>query len=136
MGYINQDQRSIHKWDKPTKGKMMGEDDRRRYRRGKKQSVISFHVIEDDGREIKKEAVVVDGSRGGVRFRSKESLPKNTRLYIKLDSEDWGDELTYFCKESDLGLVEVIGRVMWCLENEQSPGEYEIGTRFLSGVEH
>ncbi|MEE4242221.1 MAG: PilZ domain-containing protein [Desulfopila sp.] len=114
----------------------MGEDDRRRFLRGKKQSVISFHIIEDDGLEIKKEAVVVDGSRGGLRFRSQESLPKNTRIYIKLDSDDWGDELTYFCKDGDLGLVEVIGRVMWCLENEQSPGEYEIGTRFLSGVEH
>lgn len=117
-------------------GDAMGEDDRRKYQRKKKQSVISFHVIKGDGKEKTRKAVVIDGSEGGVRFKSDESLSKNTRLYIKLDSEDWGEELTYFCKDDGLELVEMIGSVMWCLENENSPGEYEIGTRFISGVEH
>jgi hypothetical protein len=32
--------------------------------------------------------------------------------------------------------VEVIGSVMWCLESENRPGEYEVGTRFIEQVEH
>ncbi len=99
----------------------MGQDDRRKYQRNKKQSVISFHIITEDGTEKTRKALVVDGSQGGVRFRSDESISKNTKLYIKLDSEDWGNELTYYCKDNGLGLVEMIGSVMWCLENDETP---------------
>jgi len=113
----------------------MGEDDRRKYSRKKKQSIISFHVIDDSNEELQEEGEVVDGSVGGVRFRSKKSLSKNTRIYIKLDSGDWGEELTYVCKKDDMGLVEIIGSVMWCLENEDRPGEFEVGTRFIDMVE-
>jgi len=113
----------------------MGQDDRRKYSRRSKQSIISFYVIEENGNKHTHEGVVVDGSTGGVRFRAKRSLKKNTRLYIKLQSEDWGDELTYHIKKNDLGLIELIGSVMWCLETQDSPGEFEVGTRFLGEPE-
>jgi len=113
----------------------MGEDDRRRHSRKKKQSIVSFHLIQGNGDNTSRKAELIDGSRGGVRLRTKESLSKNTRLYIKLDSEDWGDELTYLCKDGGLGLVEVLGSVMWCLESDNTPGEYEIGTCFINQVE-
>ncbi len=113
----------------------MGQDDRRKYQRKEKQSVISFHIITEDGEEKIRKALVVDGSQGGVRFSTDESISKNTRLYIKLDSDDWGDELTYCCKDNGVGLVEMIGSVMWCLEKDDAPGEYEIGTRFISEIE-
>lgn len=112
----------------------MGQDDRRKFSRKKKQSVISFHVI-DKGSKQQRQGEVVDGSPGGVRFKAKKSIAKNTRLYIKLDSSEWGEELTYLCKGDDLGLVEIVGSVMWCLENHEKPGEYEVGTRFLGKVE-
>lgn len=114
----------------------MGEDDRRRFKRKKKQSVMSFHVIDGKDFDETQEVAVVDCSHGGVRFTSKKSIDKNTRLYIKLASEDWGEELTYFCKDVGIGLVEVIGAVMWCLESENRPGEYEVGTRFVEQIEH
>ncbi len=114
----------------------MGEDDRRKFSRKKLQSVISFHVIKETGKEKAQEGVVMDCSQGGVRFSAKKSIEKNTQIYIKLDSEDWGEELTYFCKDTGMGLVEVIGSVMWCLESENSPGEYEVGTRFIGQLEH
>ena len=113
----------------------MGEDDRRKHQRKKKQSIVSFHIIQDDGPKKASEAKIIDGSRGGVRLQTKESFPKNTQLYIKLDSEDWGDDLTYLCKDNGLGLVEVLGSVMWCLESDNSPGEYEIGTCFIDHIE-
>ena len=112
----------------------MGQDDRRKYSRKKKQNIISFHVIED-GKKSVQEGVVIDGSPGGLRFKVKKSLSKNTRLYIKLDSDEWGEELTYLCKSRELGLVEMIGSVMWCLENHEKPGEFEVGTRFVGQVE-
>jgi hypothetical protein len=114
----------------------MGEDDRRKYQRKKKQSVISFYLIREDGGKKTQQGVVMDGSPAGVRFRSETSIAKNTRIYIKLDSEEWGEELTYFCKEKNMELTEVIGSVMWCLESEIIPGEYEVGTRFIGEVEH
>lgn len=114
----------------------MGQDERRKFQRQKKQSVISFYVVGDKGKDKDIEAVVIDSSKAGVRFRVKNSLPKNAKIYIKLDSEEWGEELTYFCKDTGLGLVEMIGSVMWCLESQHAPGEFEVGTRFVGQVEH
>jgi len=113
----------------------MGEDDRRHHKRKKKQSIVSFYVIEDEEKSTPQKAEVIDGSCGGIRLRTSESLAKNTRVYIRLDSEDWGEELTYVCKNGTRGLVEVIGAVMWCLESENTPGEFEIGTCFIDQVE-
>lgn len=113
----------------------MAIDDRRRYLRKKKQSIVSFYVIEEDGEKTVRQAQVIDGSCGGLRLQINESLPKNTRLYIRLDSDDWGEELTYLCNTNGRELVEIIGSVMWCLEDESTPGDYEIGTRFVGRVE-
>lgn len=116
-------------------GQVMGEDDRRQFQRKRKQSIVSFYVIREDGKNSPRQAEVIDGSRGGVRFKTEMSLPKNTRLYIKLDSGEWGEELTYLCKDEDMGLIEVLGSVMWCLESSTTPGEYEVGTRFINKIE-
>ncbi len=117
----------------------MGQDDRRKFSRKKKQSVISFHIIKDEEKQdCEKDcqkAEVIDGSEGGVRFKAKKSLSKNTRLYIKLDSEEWGEELTLYCKDGGQDLVEMVGSVMWCLEDDDRPGEFEVGTRFIGQVE-
>ncbi len=114
----------------------MGEDDRRKYTRRKKQSVISFQIIEATNKKIQsQEGVVLDGSEGGVRFSAQRSLHKNTKIYIKLKSEDWGEELTVLCQDEKVDLLEMIGSVMWCLENEEKPGEFEIGTQFVEMLE-
>lgn len=113
----------------------MGQDDRRKYHRRSRQSIISFHLVEKSGEEKTQQATIVDSSTGGLRLRTRRSMAKNTRIYIKLDSEEWGEELTVHCRDGALGLVEMIGSVMWCLESRDSPGEYEVGTRFLGQVE-
>ncbi len=114
----------------------MGEDDRRKFKRHKKQSVINFQIIENLDKEVKKqEGTVVDCSEGGVRFSSQQKLRKNTKLYIKLDSEDWGEELVIHCHDDNLDLLEMVGSVMWCLEKDDSPGEFEIGTQFVEMLE-
>ncbi len=114
----------------------MGQDEKRKFSRYGKQCMISFYIVEESGEKKEEKGVVVDGSQAGVRFKVKNSLKKNTRIYIKLDAEEWGEELTYLCQGDEPGLVEVIGSVMWCLESQNSPGEYEVGTRFISQVEH
>ena len=113
----------------------MAEDDRRHHRRKKKQSIVSFYVIEEQKKSAPQQAAVIDGSCGGIRLRAREFVAKNTRLYIRLNSEEWGEELTYICNDGTKGLVEILGSVMWCLESESTPGEFEIGTCFVSQVE-
>lgn len=113
----------------------MGQDDRRKYLRTKKQNIISFQIIKEDGSGETQEGVVLDGSPGGVRFRSKRSIQKNERIYIRMNSDDWGDELVYFIKDDNPSLVEIIGAVMWCLESEDIAGEYEVGTRFIAAMD-
>lgn len=114
---------------------IMAQDDRRKHHRRSRQNIISFHIIEDTGEEKSQQATVIDSSGGGLRLRTQKSLGKNTRIYITLDSEEWGEELTVHCRDEALGLVEMIGSVMWCLESRDNPGEYDVGTRFLGLVE-
>jgi len=114
----------------------MGEDDRRQYKRQNKQSIVHFQVIESKekpGRPM--EGVMLDYSLGGMRFSAREPMGKNTRIYIKLESEEWGKELTVVWKKPNRSLLELIGSVMWCLESSESPGEFEIGTRFVGEIE-
>ena len=110
----------------------MGQDDRRKFARTKKQSIVSFYVIEGDKEGAMHQGLILDGSPGGIRFRSNHAMKKNTKIYIRLNSDDWGEELTYHIKKDQLGLIEIIGSVMWCLETQDAPGEFEVGTRFVS----
>ncbi len=116
----------------------MGQDDRRKFDRFKKQSIINFQIIETPEKESdsQEEALMVDCSEGGIRFSGPKALKKNTKIYIKIKSEDWGDELTIFCQKDKEDLFQMIGSVMWCLENEQKPGEFEIGTQFVDMQEN
>lgn len=115
----------------------MGEDDRRKYQRLKKQSIISFQIIEapEQVKSQDEQGNVVDCSNGGVRFLSPRSLKKNTKIYIKLKSEDWGEELTINCQDENMDLMEMIGSVIWCLESSDRPGEFDIGTQFVEMLE-
>jgi hypothetical protein len=114
----------------------MGEDDRRQFKRQSRQSIVHFQVIEKEETSNKdKEGVMLDYSLGGMRFSAKEPIRKNTRIYIKLESEEWGKELTVVWKDPNRSLMEVIGSVMWCLESSETPGEFEIGTRFVGEIE-
>ena len=114
----------------------MGMDDRRQFKRQNKQSIIHFQVIESrDKQGADQEGVMLDCSLGGIRFSTREPLKKNSKIYIKIESDEWGKELTLVWKDSKRSLLEVIGSVMWCLESRENPGEFEIGTRFVGGVE-
>jgi hypothetical protein len=115
----------------------MGEDDRRKYKRHRKPSIISFQIIEtpEKNSDDDEDGVVVDYSKGGIRFSSRKSLNKNTKIYIKLKSDDWGEELTVNCQEDNVDLLEMIGSVMWCIESNDRPGEFDIGTQFIEMLE-
>ena len=114
----------------------MATDDRRKFNRQKKQSIVHFQIVESQGETgEEQEAQMMDYSLGGVRFSAKEPIKKNTKIYIKLDSEEWGKELTVVLNKPDRNLMEVIGSVMWCLESSDTPGEFEVGARFIWDVE-
>lgn len=109
----------------------MVENDRRHYSRTGKLSQITFHFIERGAKKVH-QAMVIDGSQGGIRFRVQESIPKNTRLYIRLDSEKWEEELSCFLQDDGYTVIEMIGSVMWCQEDG---GEFEVGARFIGYTE-
>ncbi len=114
----------------------MGMDDRRQFQRKNQQSIVHFQVVEStDKPGLDQEGVMLDYSPGGMRFSAKGPLRKNARIYIKLESEEWGKELTVVWKDQKRSLLEVIGSVMWCLESRETPGEFEIGTRFIGETE-
>jgi hypothetical protein len=114
----------------------VGTDDRRQHKRKSRQSIIHFQIIESKEQpDLDQEGLMLDCSLGGIRFSSKKPLRKNTRIYIKIDSEEWGKELTVVWKDQSRSLLELIGSVMWCLESREKPGEFEIGTRFVGEIE-
>lgn len=114
----------------------MGSDDRRQFKRQFKQSIVHFQVVESQGDPgPDQEGEMVDYSQGGMRFSTKEPIKKNTKIYIKLDSEEWGKELTIVWRNKDRSLLEVIGSVIWCLERPGNPGEFEVGARFEEQIE-
>ncbi len=114
----------------------MGTDDRRKYKRKRKQSIVHFQVVESKEKPgHEQEGTLVDYSLGGMRISANEPIKKNTKIYIKLDSEEWGQELTVIWNKPGSSLIEVIGSVMWCLESPETPGEYEMGARFVEDVE-
>ncbi len=115
----------------------MGKDDRRKYARYSKQCVINFQIVEaSDQKKEQEKGVVLDYSKGGVRFSAPRYLSKNTKVFIKIKSDDWGEGITVVCQEENADLLEIIGSVMWCMENPEKPGEFEIGTQFTDGPEH
>ncbi len=115
----------------------MGKDDRRKYARFSKQCVVNFQIIASSNRENEQEeGVVLDYSKGGVKFSAPRYLKKNTKVFIRLRSEDWGDGFTVVCQEENADLLEIIGSVMWCMESQERPGEFEVGTQFGDGPEH
>ncbi len=114
----------------------MGTDDRRQFRRQHKQSIVHFQVVESQeksGRDC--EGTMVDYSPGGLRFTAKEPIRKNAKIYIKLESEEWGKELTVIWQCPNRSLLEMIASVMWCLESRETPGEFEVGARFEGDTE-
>jgi PilZ domain len=114
----------------------MGTDDRRRFKRQRKQSIVHFQVVESKGEPgPDQEGTMLDYSLGGMRFSAKEPIKKNTKIYIKLESEEWGKELTVVWRNPNRSLMEVIGSVMWCLESPETPGEFEVGARFVGDLE-
>lgn len=117
-------------------GVEMATDDRRNFKRKPKQSIIHFQLVESEKEsELDDEGMMLDYSPGGLRFSAKKSIKKNTKIYIKLDSEEWGKELTVVWRDPNRNLLEVIGQVMWCLESRENPGEFEIGAMFVGDVE-
>jgi hypothetical protein len=114
----------------------MGNDDRRQFKRQNKQSIVHFQVIESKERQgLDKKGVSLDYSVGGIRFSAKDPIRKKTKIYIKLESEEWGKELTVLWKDPHRSLLEMIGSVIWCLESKESPGDFEIGAQFVEEIE-
>jgi hypothetical protein len=113
----------------------MSKNERRKGHRKNKQFAFQFKTIGTDGNNLGPvDGVLIDYSVAGIRFVTSEQLGKNTALLIDLEFDNFGSackEWRTLWQENEAKSLQVIGSVMWCQENKQKSGEFEVGTRFI-----
>lgn len=113
----------------------MANNERRKGIRKNKKFVFQFNKIgEEDSKSHPIDGTLIDYSIAGIRFVTREQLQKNTALLIELDFAKLGTETKNWRNlwdEYEAASLRVIGSVMWCQENTQTSGEFEVGTRFV-----
>lgn len=104
-------------------------------KKGKGQVVFQFATIGEDGRRAgPAHGLLLDYSLAGMRFVTDEQLRKNTELLIELDFSGLGKDTAEWRRrweEQEAERLQVIGAVMWCEEQKDRAGRFEVGTRFL-----
>jgi hypothetical protein len=117
------------------KGVFMEKNERRKGVRNAGEFAFRFKKIGEKGRKGPvTDGTLIDYSIAGIRFVTGERLEKNTALEIELDFEKFGYETKNWRSlwdEYEATSLQVIGSVMWCQQNKQIPGEFEVGTRFV-----
>ncbi len=113
--------------------------ERRRHDRLDKNFSIRYRRLEDLSDDVPDmEGELLDIGGGGARFLGSESLSKNTQLTMVLEFPGWmvadGDEWTITRNSNDVGILKVIGRVMWVAPCESDLGKYEIGVSFSGRI--
>ena len=113
----------------------MEKNERRKGARKTGKFAFRFKKIGEEGRKGPAiDGTLIDYSIAGIRFVTREQLQKNTALVIELDFEKFGYETKNWRSlwdEYEAASLQVIGSVMWCQQNKQIPGEFEVGTRFV-----
>ena len=113
-------------------------DERRAHERLETKSVIRYRRFDDlANKNMDRSAELCDFSGGGARFVAAEKFSKNEQLILMLEFPGWsadGDEWVRTGENGDVGRLQAIGAVMWCAENKERPGSYEVGVRFTGRV--
>ena len=113
-------------------------EERRAHDRLETKSVIRYRSLDDlTNKNLDRSAELRDFSGGGARFVAAEKFSKNEQLILMLEFVGWradGDQWQRTGEEDDVGHLQAIGAVMWCAENRERPGSYEVGVRFTGRV--
>ena len=112
--------------------------ERRKFERLEKEGVLHYQKLESlQGEGTWYQATMLDFSGGGVRFLGRESFDKSTQLVMDLEFSGWAEQGESWVKtesQDDVGLLRVIGSVMWCVESGNDMAEYEVGFRFTGRI--
>lgn len=113
----------------------MSKNERRKGVRQNRRFAFRFKTMgADNDNTTLRGGMLLDYSMAGIRFLTGEQLPKNTSLLIELDFDNFGAQTSSWrnlWEEKEAESLKVIGSVMWCQENKEKAGEFEVGTRFV-----
>ncbi len=116
----------------------LDDDERRHHHRIDKASKMRYQSLQGVADQTTMTvAELCDFSGGGIRFLAPEPLAKNEQLIIELHFNGWqekDDEWIRTGDANDVGQLNAIGAVMWCSDEDNPPGTYEIGLRFTGRV--
>lgn len=113
----------------------MGE--RRNFERMVRSASISYRRMEYIVDDEMLDGTMLDCSSGGVRFTVTETYMKNDQLLMELEFDGWvdnGEKWLWTDNGDDIGVLRVIGAVMWCKKSSDLLGNYEVGVRFTGRV--
>ncbi len=113
-------------------------EERRNHERLIRKSSLSYRTIDDLSKnDLEHSAELCDFSGGGVRFISNQALKKNTQLVLNLTFPGWTDHQDTWVptgNTEDISELNAIGAVMWCSEDKNKLGQFEIGVHFTGRI--
>lgn len=111
---------------------------RRMHERLPRNFRMRFGILEDLSHlQADKEAELIDIGGGGLRFLTDEPLADGSQLLIDLEIPGWRvteGEWISTSNQNDVGILQVIGIVMWAAPSSGKNGCYEIGFCFTGQV--
>jgi hypothetical protein len=117
---------------------LQNQENRRKHERVARDNTIRYSHLLDLTKELtEKTAPLLDIGGGGLRFQTEELLEKNTQLVIIVEFPGWEtDENNWLSSNNstDIGVLKVIGIVMWSVPSENDPEQYEVGVRFSGRI--
>ena len=113
-------------------------EERREHERLDRNFKLRYGQIEDLSKiDPDREGELLDIGGGGIRLLAEDASLKDSQLMIVMEIPGWqvdGDEWTRTRDTTDIGVLRVIGNVMWCAQSSSHAGKHEIGVRFTGQI--
>lgn len=112
-------------------------EENRKYERIEKNLAIRYGILEDFARNsFDMEGELLDIGAGGLHFLASEAIEISTPLVMQLEFPGWlafEDKWIATKNDKDLGILQVIGMVVWVSVSHEYSDKFDIGISF-SGV--
>lgn len=114
--------------------------DRRQHERVEKKLAVLYTELDKIASgPPDREGALLDLGGGGLCFQALEAVPLGTQLVLTLHFPGWqasGGQWIATKKEGDLGVLSVIGMVVWVAVSEEDTEKFDIGVCFSGLVEN
>lgn len=122
----------------PEQNSQEAAEDRRKHDRFSKNFTIRYTRLEDLLNEDPyQQGELLDISGGGLCFRAATPAVLSSQLVLVLEFPGWqaaGGKWIATKEETDVGLLQVIGMVVWVAASREAEGSFDIGVRFSGMV--